>query len=179
MIASLFQRVPLTTKVGLALTTLGLTSAQTEALDIAIAGLGKNPFISTLLGQEITSLNSGVAATVSLMGDVETENTLEGRRMLSSILKLEASRSYFADKILEWIDQNAGRVELTQVLEKISDLPIPGFGDTEHVDAKDFLVQGLLPYVRDMATPPQQDEEGVFVICPYCSEAYVHNLVNT
>jgi hypothetical protein len=175
MIGALLERAPMTTKVGLTLRAAGITAEETKVLDAVIASLGTNPIVATLLGTEVSSLNGAVAATVDVMsGNTEVPDSMS--RLAAQMLSTPKMRMTAASSIVKWVSNHEHVEALTGILHKLSELPLPGFGDTEYPDAQSFLAEGPLALISNHFQEKYSGDEGMVVSCPYCQETFIKTM---
>jgi hypothetical protein len=178
MIEKLVARVPLPTKVEYALRVLGLSEAERKSLDGLVNKFGTHPVVSTVLGQEVGDLKQGLTSVVKLATS-NTEDSEGGRSIAKSLLKSSATRKYTAHQIIKWVEAQPDATNLMEVLQKVSNLPLPGFSDTHYPDAATFLSEGALPYLGETIQSAQEpDAYGLPCKCPYCKQSFINPVTN-
>jgi hypothetical protein len=178
MIDKLVARVPLPTKVEYALRVLGLSDAERKSLDGLVAQFGTHPVVSTVLGKEVSDLKQGLTSIVELAAST-SDDSEGGRAIAKSMLKSSAARKYAAGQVIKWIEAQPDATNLMEVLQKISNLPLPGFSDTHYPDAATFLSDGALPYLGETIKSAQEpDEYGLPCKCPYCRQSFIQPVTN-
>jgi len=73
------------------------------------------------------------------------------------------ARRGLAQLAMRFIEQDPDGLAALQVLEKISQLDIPGFGDVEHESPLHFVETGLLPFVAQITAV-----DTTRITCAYC-----------
>jgi hypothetical protein len=167
----------MSTKIELGLRMLGLTSQQRSDLDSIIAMYGSSPVVSTLLGEVPTNLSGVLSSVINLSSD-SSEIGKASRKVARIAMRTSDGRRTIANMITKFISSSPHQDTLTEVLRKISDLPLPGFGNVEYPDGETFIAEGLLPTVDEYLTEEDDDigTGAIGVSCPYCSQNFVHHV---
>lgn len=178
MLSGLIDRAPMATKIELALRTVGITPEQRSDIDSVIAVLGTNPFIATILGDSPSTLPAAIARVVDTAND-NSEVGVATKKTIRLALKSQKSREAVAKVVVDMISSSPKKESLTAVLMKLSELPLPGFGDTHYETGEQFISEGVLPLVSEFLNSDDEDfgTAPVPVQCPYCSENFVHHIL--
>lgn len=172
MIKELVERVPLGTKIEYAMRTLGLTSEERTNIDAVISTVGTNPMVATVLGEEVSDLKSGITSVYKLASDND-EQAETGKSIARAVIKTPAARKAAASTIMKWILAQENPTSLLTSLQKVSELPIPGFADVEHSDPEAFIRDGALPFIGTLLGTEEEDLLGFPCSCPYCKQSFI------
>lgn len=175
MLSKFVERVPLTTKVRMGLSAVGVGNQEQEAIDSFIARLGGNPVMSIVLGQEVSSL-SGVVTLFDEWAKTDAQELALGIPTLRRLLGDVKGRDMLATVILDTINRSPEKDTLVGVIDKLSKAPLPGFGDTNYPDIRSFLTNGVFPMVGKILPTDKEQVMGALVTCPYCSQVHIHHI---
>lgn len=175
MLSKIVERVPLTTKVRMGLSAIGVGNQEQAALDSFIARLGGNPVMAIVLGQEVTSL-SGVVTIVDDWIKTDASELSIGIPTARRLLNDAKGREMLATVVLDTVERSPEKETLIGIIDKVSKAPLPGFADTDYPDIRSFLVNGVFPFVGKLLPADKAAVMGALVKCPYCSESHIYHI---
>jgi hypothetical protein len=168
MIGTIVSMLPVSAKVKGALATLDITKQESNALDEVVAILGNNPLVAAFVGHPVKSVTDAVSLLSSDKIDLDSPVV----EKIAGLLDLAPMRQNLAKVVMGKIASSQRREMLLSVLEKVSNAPIPGFGDVKHESAEHFIAEGLIPYLTRFL--PEQDVQETVTVhkCPFCNEVF-------
>jgi hypothetical protein len=159
-------------KVSLAMKGLGLSSEETKAVDSLVSSVGSHPLSIVTLGKEYTNVKQVIADGIDIVGK-DNSASIDLIKRAGPWIGEPKVRDAFATLILQKIDNSDDKVELYNVIRKISELPISGFGDFEYQDTHEFISRGILGLVSHHINElPSDNQEQQLHTCPHCDEMF-------
>ena len=172
MLNLITSRITVPARIKAVMATLGISGDEKTALDEVVASIGTNPFLTVVTGKAFESVEDVTSFFLNTKSDVVSP---EVGSKIRGLLAVPGMRKNIADFIVSKINESQNAKMLYSVLEKVSQAPIEGFGDSTHVDLSDFIARGLLPLLESYI--PAQDEQIPVVVhkCPFCKEIFIEN----
>lgn len=161
MMIGLLKYLTPAVKVQMAAKALGLSSAEVAAIDSTLGRVSSMPAVAAVLGGKPLSL----ATIASVVSDVNPAATV-GALMpaVQGIVDTEEGSFALAQTVVSYLESDPNGEVLVQLLHKVSNLPIVGFGDTQYEDSAAFLAKGVFPLIRKQ---PKEVEAAPFT-CRQC-----------
>jgi hypothetical protein len=159
-------------KVSLAMKSLGLSPKETEAVDSLVNSVGSHPLAIVTLGKEYTNVKQVIADGIDIVSK-DGSASIDLIKRAGPWIGQPNVRDALATIILQKIDKSDHRAELYNVIRKVSELPISGFGDFEYQDPHEFISRGFLGLVsHHINESPSDNPEQTLHTCPHCDEMF-------
>lgn len=170
MLTAIAGALPIAAKLRAIYATLGVTNEEARVLDTLIKDITSSGMMTTIIGREFKS----VADVWSFLKDRDF-STIQGQgSKVLSMMHVPQVRQFVAEKLVSVIERSEKAPVLLSVLEKVSNAPIPGFGDVDHSNAAHFVAEGVLPMIANLVVPQEEEKQTVVCRCPYCHEVFMN-----
>lgn len=161
MVIGLLKYLTPAVKVQMAARALGLSPAEVAAIDGTLGRVSAMPAVAVVLGGKPLSL----ATIASVVSDANPSATV-GALMpaVQGMVSSDEGASALAKTVVGFMESDPNSDVLVQLLHKVSNLPIVGFGDTQYADPADFLAKGVFPLIRK----PEVEAQAAPFTCRQC-----------
>jgi hypothetical protein len=163
--------MPLAMKIRYGMTMLGLSPEEKSATDELVAKIGQNPLVAVLLEEEVSTTEGAIASIARRA----TDKTRDIGTVLN-LAKNPAFRKGLGLSVERWILSHPRKDVLIQVMEKISNLPIPLFMETNYTGIAPFVSDALVPTLLELFPPEEPTAYGMSIECPMCDETFLYHV---